>query len=156
MNRNQLVNRVGALSIALAILLRFASTVTWGSDIPIFAQPELHAFLLRSQTGRNPTVVPTTLTTLPSTATVPASTVPPPTSTTPIVTKPAFTTADVKLVKMTYSCSYRPNLTSLLNCARTVTTVGCLSRTAMPLPPIIPKCPIPKSCASLWRANMTF
>lgn len=114
MNRNQLVNRVGALSIALAILLRFVSTVTWGSDLPIFAQPELQAFLLRSQTGRNPTVVPTTLTTLPSTATVPASTVPPPTSTTPIVTKPAFTTADVKLVKMTYSCSYRPNLTALL------------------------------------------
>lgn len=117
MNRNQLVNRVGALSVALAILLRFASTVTWGSDIPIFAQPELAAFLLRSQTGREPvsTTVPAVpSTTLPSAATTMPPSALPSTSTAPIITKPVFTAADAKLVKMTYSCSYRPDLTALL------------------------------------------
>ena len=127
MSRNKLVGRIGALSILLAILLRFASTVVWGSPIPIFAQPELAAFLVRSQTGRDsftsvpslspaPTLSPSTLpTTGISTAPSTAPTTQPSTAVTrPPVIRASFAATDTKYVKMTYSCSYRPDLQALL------------------------------------------
>ena len=120
MNRTKLVSRVGAGCIFLAMVLRLAATVTWGSDIPIFAQPELARFLLRSETGRE---IPTTTkpTQKPSTSPTVLSTQTP---TTPVTTAPAtakpipqtqsFCAADAKYVDLTYSCNYRPDISALL------------------------------------------
>lgn len=119
MSQNKLVGRIGALSILLAILLRFASTVVWGSPLPIFSQPQLAAFLIRSQTGRDPlATTPTTGTTAPTTGTT-APTAPSTTQSSTAVTKPAvkaaaFSAGDVSYVKMTHSCDYRPDLKALL------------------------------------------
>jgi len=135
LNRNKLVSRVGSLSIALAIVLRFAAAVAWGSDIPLFAQPEVARYLLYSQTGRKPapttlqttiptttfpTTVPTTApTTMPTTATTAPTTLQTTVPTTAPTTKPApavltFSPNDAELLSMTYSCSYRPALADLL------------------------------------------
>ncbi len=120
MSQTKLANKAGALAILLAILLRFASTVSWGSDIPIFAQPEVAAFLVRSETGRRPpptvastasrptlsaTAKPTITTTLPITTTKPLP---------PETVKATFSPTDVRHVQLTYSCDYRPDLQALL------------------------------------------
>lgn len=126
MNRNKLVSRVGAGCIFLAMVLRFAATITWGSDIPFFAQPEVARYLLRAETGRDPAVTskptakPTTVPTTPQPTTTP-TTVPTtqPTTVTPTTTPPApkpltFSAADAKYVMLTYSCDYRPAVSTLL------------------------------------------
>ena len=119
MNQNKLVSRVGAGCIFLAMVLRLAATVTWGSDLPIFAQPEVARYLLRAETGRTPVTIPTTApTTIPTT--VPTTTPPTakpttaPTTAKPMPQTPSFSGGDAKYVNLTYSCDYRPPISSLL------------------------------------------
>lgn len=134
MNQKKFVNRMGSISIALALVLRFAAVITWGSDIPIFAQPEVARFLLFSQTGREPpaatvsttvsTTVPTTApTTAATTASTAATTLPTTIPTTIPTTTPStqsapsvltFSPSDTGFLSMTYSCDYRPTLGALL------------------------------------------
>ena len=116
MNRNKLVSRVCAGCIFLAMALRLAAAVTWGSDIPIFAQPEVAGFLLQAETGREPAeTIPATTAPTTRPATIPTTAVTIPTTTAPPAPTPlTFNPRDTDLVRLTYSCDYRPNLSALL------------------------------------------
>lgn len=111
--------QVGALAIALAVLLRLICTVVLGDSMPIFAHPQLASFLLYSESGRDsepqeqtnaPSTDPTESTAETTEPTEPD--VPPEPSVT--VEKPEFTSEDVQYVSVTYGCKLRPDLTDLL------------------------------------------
>ena len=111
MNQPKSVRYVGIFCILLAVGLRFAAAVAWGSDTPIFQQPQVLSLLLTDQTGRVPASTYTTHATTgrPSQTTAPVTTTQPP-STAPAV--PVF--GPGKAVKITYSCDYRPDLSALI------------------------------------------
>lgn len=121
LSQNQLLRRIGILAVLLACLLRLASVITFDPNAPLFFQTELLAALFRSQTGRNPTAAtspsatPPTATTAPPTTptTAPTKPVTLPTTVKPYPT-PTFSASDAKLLKLTYSCAYRPDLAALL------------------------------------------
>lgn len=123
MTRKQLLNRIGILSVALACLLRFAAVINWESPGPVFTQPGVLGLLLKGETGRDPlatTQMPTfphPTTTPTQNTTSPVTTLPttsPPPSTSPAVPKAVFSAADAGILKLNYSCSYRPSLSALL------------------------------------------
>ena len=117
--------RVGTLALLVAMLLRFALSGVFGSAWGIFAQPQLAAFLIYSETGRTPAVP--TETTIPTTTqpapTEPVPTEPAPTEPTPITpvipvnpVKPVFSAEDSQLFSLTYSFKIgtKPNVKKLL------------------------------------------
>lgn len=122
MKWNDLTLRVGVLAVLAAMLLRFAGSGIFGNAIGIFAQPELAAFLIYSETGRLPSTDPTTDPTTgpsvdPTTAPTTVPTTPPTTVAPTVPIDPGttmFTEADAKYVKFTYSCSLRPDYKKLL------------------------------------------
>ena len=110
MNRNRQVLRAGVLAIMLAMALRLIDSGIFGPAMEAFAQSELAAFLIYAESGRRveETTAPAPDQTEPAAPTGPAKplTVPD--------TAPVFTEADLKYVQMHYSCSYEPDLESLL------------------------------------------
>lgn len=136
MNWRNMTFRVGVLAVLTAMLLRFAGSGLLGGAWEIFAQPELAAHLIYSETGRNPTLSGDN-TTLPSTQTDPTQTQPPPTEppqteppqTEPPQTEPPptdpveppevpviplFSKSDTAYFEMYYGCVYRPDTAALL------------------------------------------
>lgn len=124
MNKNQQTLRVGALAVLLAMLLRLICSGTLGSVLEVFAQPELASFLIYTETGRNPQPeqteppqtdpAPTETEPAPTDPTDPPPTDPEPTDPVIPVQKPSFSASDVAYAQMSYSCSYRPEVETLL------------------------------------------
>lgn len=127
MNQKLSPLRVGALAIALAVLLRLICSVAMGDSVSIFAHPQLASFLLYSQSGRQPDTLQqndapstdpadSTDSTEDNTEATTQPTEPEVSPSLPAVTveRPVFTEDDVKYVSMTYGCTLRPDLTELL------------------------------------------
>ena len=111
--------RFGAAVIAWAVLLRMAAAGTFRPLVEFFDKPNIQAFLIYLETGRNvrfspsleetsESVVPTQpLETLPATEPPQQALEVPP-------ALPVFSSGDTELVDILYACSLRPDLESLL------------------------------------------
>ena len=128
MNHSKLARRVGVICIIAASVLRFAATGTPGQHLPLFAPPEVAAFLIRAEMGRDPaaSTVPATTATVPTrpapttgvsslATTVPTTGPTVPTTAKPTVSPPRFDAGDAAYLKLNYSCSRRPDTAALLS-----------------------------------------
>ncbi len=107
-----------ALGSLAAVLIRLMLSFALGDKVSLFAQPELAAFLIKSETGRVPES--TTAPVSPDT-TAPEQTQPEPTepeapawSPEPPDSRPSFTAEDLEYMGVTYNCVYKPDLEALL------------------------------------------
>lgn len=122
MDKQKQAFRVGSLAILLAVLLRMVCSTALGNDMPLFSQPQLAAFLLYTETGREPAPVTTTVTTAvttSSTTTAPtAPTEPEPEPERPPLTlpdqKPVFVAEDMQYLTMNIECRRNPDWEKLL------------------------------------------
>ena len=125
MNKRQQALRTGAMVVLAAVLLRLICSGLLGGVLDVFAQPELASWIIRAETGRDPdptlpevTAPPTEEPTAPPTeAPTEAPTTPPtepPTEPPAPVDRPSFSASDVKYTELTYGCTYRPDLETLL------------------------------------------
>ena len=129
MNKRQQALRTGAMVVLAAVLLRLICSGLLGGVLDVFAQPELASWIIRAETGRDPdptlpevTAPPTEEPTAPPTeAPTEAPTTPPtepPTEPPAPVDRPSFSASDVKYTELTYGCTYRPDLETLLTQSR--------------------------------------
>ena len=122
MDKQKQAFRVGSLSILLAVLLRMVCSTALGNDVSLFAQPQLAAFLLYTETGREPPPVTTGVTTVAttsSTTTAPTTpAVPEPEPERPPLTlptqKPVFVADDMQYLTMNIECRRNPDWEKLL------------------------------------------
>lgn len=119
MNNQKQALRVGGLVILLAILLRMICSGALGDRVALFSRPRLAAFLLYTQTGREP--VPT-VSTIPTTAPTEPQPGPelvpdplPPEKPTALPTEPlVFTAEDMDYLEMYIQCRRDPDEEALL------------------------------------------
>ena len=126
MKKQKQAFRVGSLSILLAVLLRMICSGALGQNVALFSQPQLAAFLVFSETGREPQNDPAA-DTAPDVTTQPTTTAP--TTAAPIVQpnpdpapdalqlptqKAIFTEDDMEYLTMNIECKRSPNVTKLL------------------------------------------
>lgn len=122
MDQQRRTLRVGAAVIVCAVALPLAGSGFFQPVVQALGQPEVASFLVYLETGR--VVRPSAaLSAAPTDETVPTTagaTVPPEAA----VEKPIFTTDDTSLVGITYNCSYRPDIGTLLTQALTWDLTG--------------------------------
>lgn len=123
MKKQKQAFRVGILSILLAMLIRMVCSSAFGNEVSLFSQPQLAAFLVYTETGRDVPV--TTQSTTVTTTAAPTTTAPdivpdiepdpdPPIELHLPTQKPVFTAEDMQYLTTNVECKRDPDFEKLL------------------------------------------